>query len=179
MLYFRGVKSNALSIANYFVSKSIAEGTELKPLKLMKLVYIAHGYMLALLNKSFLDPRFDKVEAWKLGPVIPSVYHTFKHYRDGNITELCIVFSADADTTPKFETPTLDDEKAREICDFVWNRYAKRFTDSQLVTFLHADGTPWKMFYIEGENVEIPDVYTSAFYRKQFNHLVSVAQSGR
>ena len=81
------MKDSALSVANYFVDKSLKETKALKPLKLMKLVYIAHGYMLAMLGYSVFSKRFDKVEAWKFGPVIPSVYHSFKRYGNQPITE--------------------------------------------------------------------------------------------
>ena len=46
-------------------------------MKIIKLVYIAHGHYLAK-NDS---PLFtEKVEAWDYGPVIPSLYHEFKIY---------------------------------------------------------------------------------------------------
>ena len=81
------MKDNALSIANYFIDLANEDNEPIRPLKLMKLVYIAYGYALALLNRSIIDYRFDKVEAWKFGPVIPSVYHSFKIYGKKPITE--------------------------------------------------------------------------------------------
>ena len=57
----------------------------------MKRVYIAHGFSLAINKESLLDKRFDKVEAWKYGPVIPSVYHSFKQYKADPITEKAVV----------------------------------------------------------------------------------------
>lgn len=62
------MKDSALSIANYFIDLAQSQSKEIKPLRLMKLVYIAHGFMLAMLNRSVLNPRFDRVEAWKYGP---------------------------------------------------------------------------------------------------------------
>lgn len=72
---------NALSVANYFIELAHKEGRHITQLGLMKRVYIAHGFSLALNYQSLLDPRFDKVEAWRYGPVIPSVYHSFKQYK--------------------------------------------------------------------------------------------------
>ena len=80
------MKDNALSMANYFIELAQKDGHEIRPLRLMKLVYIAHGFMLAMLDRSVLNPRFDRVEAWKYGPVIPSVYHSFKGYGASPIT---------------------------------------------------------------------------------------------
>ena len=70
---------DSIALANFFIDKSTSEKCDITLLKLVKLVYIAHGYLLALLNRSFLNSRYDKVEAWRLGPVIPTVYHTFKY----------------------------------------------------------------------------------------------------
>lgn len=64
------MKNSALSVANYSVQKSLDEHKDLKPIKLMKLVYIAHGFMLAMLDRSVFNPKFDKVEAWKYGAYI-------------------------------------------------------------------------------------------------------------
>ena len=44
------MENYALSIANYFVLLSQQDELILRPLKLVKLVYIAHGYLLALFD---------------------------------------------------------------------------------------------------------------------------------
>ena len=77
------MKDNALSVANYLIDLAKKENKNLTQLGLMKRVYIAHGFSLAINKESLLDNRFDKVEAWKYGPVIPSVYHSFKQYKAG------------------------------------------------------------------------------------------------
>lgn len=66
------MKTNALSVANYFIELAHKEGKPIHLLGLVKRVYIAHGFALALLHRGLLDPRFDKVEAWRYGAVIPS-----------------------------------------------------------------------------------------------------------
>jgi len=161
------MKNNALSIANYFVELAEKENSGIRPLKLMKLVYIAHGYILAILDKSALDPRFDKVEAWKFGPVIPSVYHSFKIYGNENIRKKTSIFKEDfhENDSPLIETPELNGDDEKEICKFVWKNYGD-FSGSDLVTMLHKDGTPWSMFYKIGQNVEIPDYATQRYYRR-------------
>ena len=85
------MKENALSVANYFIDLASKDGKEIRPLKLMKLVYLAYGYALAIIDRSIIDPRFDKVEAWRYGPVIPSVYHSFKQYRDKPVKAKTVV----------------------------------------------------------------------------------------
>ena len=65
--------NSAKAIANYFLDKSI----DLTPMKIIKLVYIAHGWHLAITDKPLIE---DYVQAWEFGPVIPDLYHEFKKY---------------------------------------------------------------------------------------------------
>lgn len=160
------MKTNALSLANYFLELAKNGGKEIKPLKLIKLVYMAYGFSLAVFGKKFIDPRFDRVEAWKYGPVIPSVYHSFKHYQNSPIDEKAVVL-----TDEGFKEATLDDEQAKAMCQFVWKRYGLKYSDSDLVTLLHKDGTPWKWAYKEGQNEEIPDLLTYTYYKKLWGFL--------
>lgn len=171
------MKESALSVANYFVQKSLDENKDLKPLKLMKLVYIAHGFMLAITEKSILNKAFDKVEAWRLGPVIPSVYHSFKIYRDTPIKAPTVVVKSTNDGF-SFETPELNDDIARKVCDIVWKRY-DGFNDSEMVSMLHQPGTPWAMCYIKNENMPIPDELTRIYYRKLLDLILDKSKNGK
>ena len=59
-----------------------AEEFDVTPLKLQKLLYYCQGYALAFTGKPlFLEP----IEAWRLGPVVNSVYQEYKKYKSGNI----------------------------------------------------------------------------------------------
>jgi len=165
------MNTNALSVANYFIELAHKEGRAITQLGLMKRVYIAHGFSLALNYQPLLDPRFDKVEAWRYGPVIPSVYHSFKQYKAAPITEKTVVMEWDDKANkPIFKTPELEDKDAKTIVEMVWKRYHS-YTDSEMVELTHREGTPWAVCYIKGENREIPDELTAAFYQK----LVKVA----
>lgn len=163
------MRTNALSVANFFIDIAERNGREIKPLKLMKLVYIAYGYALAILGRSILDARFDKVEAWKLGPVIPSVYHSFKMYGNKPITKKT-TFIISSFNDIKTEEPVLEDEEVKKICKLVWDKYSPH-NDSDLVTILHGVGTPWGRVYEEGMNREIPESLTKAYYTKLINRL--------
>ena len=69
-------------IVNEFLD--LASEDKITNLKLVKLCYIAQGLSLALLDKPLFS---EPIEAWQYGPVVPSVYHEFKHFRDQPITE--------------------------------------------------------------------------------------------
>lgn len=161
------MQPNALSVANYFVELAQKEQSEIRLLGLMKRVYIAHGFYLAIFDKSFLDERFDKVEAWRYGPVIPSVYHSFKHNKKSPIKNCAEIMEYKNGET-EFITPKLDsdrDSEIKKVCEIVWNRY-KHFSDANIVELTHQNGTPWSLCYIEHENCIIPDSYTKLYYKK-------------
>lgn len=166
------MKINALSVANYFIKLANDNGVPIYPLGLMKRVYIAHGFSLALADKSLLDPRFDEVQAWKYGPVIPSVYHSFKHLRNNRITmaDRAIIMNFDFDFNTDqdgfvFCTPELEDNDAKKVVEMVWNRY-KTVSDREMVNLTHREGTPWEHLYKPNQNVAIPDWYTKLYYEE-------------
>ena len=159
------MKNDAIAIANYFVDKANEEDFKLTLLRLVKYVYIAYGFALALLNRIIIDKRFDVVEAWKYGPVIPSVYHSFKHNQNAPMTQkVSVLINEDESGNMTFFAPTIEDEEIKQVLDFVWEKYKNR-TTGDLINILHSKGTPWHYCYKEGCNVEIPDEMTKFYYR--------------
>lgn len=169
------MKDNALSVANYFIELAQNEKKNIRPLKLMKLVYIVYGYALAMLDKAIIDYRFDKVEAWRFGPVIPSVYHSFKLYGKNPITKKTTMLVGDSNDFDII-TPLISDEKIKSLCKFVFEKYGKGYSDSELVTLMHGKGTPWAQVYEEGKNNPIPETYTKLYYKELVRRIVSDAQ---
>ncbi len=157
------MKPNATALANYFIDLAHNDQLELRQLGLMKRVYITHGFSLAVLDRPAIDERFDKIEAWKNGPVIPSVYHSFKHNRNNPITEKSVIIDW-SNNEFTFEIPELEDNEIKQVANFVWNRY-KGLDDFQMVELTHKKGTPWHECYIEGMNMPIPDAYTKLYYK--------------
>ena len=164
----------ALSIANYFVLLSQQDELILRPLKLVKLVYIAHGYLLALFDLPTEEMKHEPVEAWSYGPVFPSVYYSFKDYGNGPITRMTML---DDFSKPKKsggydrQTPLASTRIVKAVCEFVWKKYAI-YTDATLVAVLHAPDTPWSRTYKEGEKAIIPDSLTKAYYRNMIDETL-------
>ena len=145
------------AIANYFIRKASEESVPLTPVKLMKLVYIAHGWYLALAGKQLIR---EPIEAWKYGPVIESLYHAFKRY--GN-TPLPISAATDATIT--------DNEHGdiKRVLDKVWEKYSK-LTAAQLSTITHQPDTPWSQVYDPDQfNVTIPDELIKKYYQAKID----------
>lgn len=167
------MRDNALAVANYFIDIAKKDNMPITQLGLMKRVYIAHGFSLAIHHKSLLNPRFDRVEAWKYGPVIPCVYHSFKQFRANPIESKTVVMEWDPEIqAPKFHEPKLEDEDAKIIVEMVWKRY-RGVSDSDMVSLTHKTGTPWDVCYVRGENCPIPDELTELYYKQ----IVDAAKS--
>lgn len=169
---------NAFKIANFLIKLGEESKDELTPLKLMKLVYICHGYILAITGSSALSPRFDKVEAWKYGPVIPSVYHSFKSYQNSPVTEPTVILKECENGRFSSEIPQFSDNNEEEllymrICKFVYRQYA-HLTASELIEMLHRQGTPWASVYEEGKNNEISDDLTKRYYKALLDNILSI-----
>ena len=158
------MKTNALAVANYFIDLANRDKIPITHLGLMKRVYIAYGFCLAMLGKSIFDDRFDRVEAWKYGPVIPSVYHSFKQYKDNPIREKTVIMEWDErKEVAHYVTPELEGDDVKKVVEFVWERY-RGLSDTEMVSLTHRDGTPWALCYIPNMNAIIPDSFTKLFY---------------
>lgn len=121
----------SLTIANYFIKKARETGMEMTPMKLIKMVYIANGWYLALKGEPLID---EKAEAWKYGPVVKSVYNEFKHYSRGQINELY------SDLSGRMPMPT--DEELIKFLDRIWEVYGS-YNGLQLSALTHQKDTPW------------------------------------
>lgn len=126
-------------IANFFLGK---KKHDIDNLKLNKLVYISLGYHLAVLDK---DLFLEDVEAWKYGPVIPSLYHGFKNYGWRVIDKSAQFFNY---LTNELWKPEIEktNEKTITLLESVWKYYG-HLSAFELVARTHAIGTPWKATY--------------------------------
>ena len=146
----------AAAVANYFIKKALEEGVELTPMQLIKLVYLAHGWHLGLSGEPLIAER---VEAWKYGPVIKSLYHQFKHYGGRGLDEDALIPN----------TTLLEPLRLEGFLDAVWWRYG-RLSGLQLSTLTHQTDSPWdKVWNQQGGKklfaVKIPDELIRDYYK--------------
>ena len=152
-----------LAIANYFIQKSDYTVT---PLQLIKIVYISYGYVFAILDKKLFS---EKIEAWQFGPVVPSIYHTFKHYKKESITELSTEITFDDNFHFNEQTFTMDKESENyeitiQILDKVWDSY-KKYTGYELIDLTHKDNTPWsQVFQHNQHHIILEDSAIKTYY---------------
>ena len=114
---------SAKHVANYFLSNH--RDTGITPLKLQKIVYIAHGWYMANYEDPLVDDEF--AEAWPYGPVFPSLYHEFKHVNRRPITAMATEFSGE-NYDVELQTPQIpeDDVRTRTLLDKVWENLWRR-----------------------------------------------------
>tara|TARA_R110002072_G_scaffold238329_1_gene395702 strand:+ start:43044 stop:43628 length:585 start_codon:yes stop_codon:yes gene_type:complete len=147
-----GVKA----IANLLIDTAKEKGSHLDQMKLQKLVYIAHGWHLAIEG----EPLFkEEIQAWQYGPVIPTLYNEFRNCGRGAITDYAtdIEVSTD-DLNYSFVAPQVkpEDRNVKELVDKIWDVYGG-YTGPQLSNLTHMPGTPWDSVYKACPKSPIPN----------------------
>jgi uncharacterized phage-associated protein len=142
----------ALAIANYFVQQALNENETLDHLKLQKLLFFAYGWYLAIFDKELFE---DEIRTWRYGPVVVSVYETFKEYRNTPINKLGRSFSYDfMKHNFKLSTPSIpeDDEITNDFLKEFWESF-KKYSGIQLSNATHVADTPWDIASKKGKPV--------------------------
>jgi uncharacterized phage-associated protein len=152
------IMTNSLkAVANFFLDKAEEAGDALTPLKLQKLVYFAHGWHLAILNRPLIE---EPIQAWQYGPVIEALYHEFKECGNGPIHfRLNSPFSWG-------ERPRVEDPETLELVNKVWDIY-KRYTAVELSAMTHATDGPWNSVWGKGatRHAVIPNSLITSYFR--------------
>jgi len=157
-----------MAIANEFLKKA---GTPpgLTQMQLQKLVYIAHGWNLAINEEPLAS---DDVQAWKFGPVFPALYNHTKYFGSKPIDRLIVpgdsdgvsfFFESDESEQP-YKVDLSRDEKA--VLDRVWERYG-RYSAFKLSDLTHKPNTPWFITYFStGESSPIETSIIQSHYEE-------------
>jgi uncharacterized phage-associated protein len=158
----------ARAVANEFIHLAKADGRSLTPLQLIKLTYIAHGWMLALYGRPLI---VDEVEAWKYGPVIPDLYQAMRRYGSAYVTK-------DLGTWGSRAASRLD-ETERGITHQVYRAYGEQ-NGVQLSRLTHQSGTPWyQTRNASGQNAVIANDLIAEHYRLLNDERRAKSTSGR
>lgn len=146
-----------LAVANAVLEEADRQGKCLTIMQLLKLVYIAHGWSLALLNAPLVN---EEPEAWQHGPVFPSIYRAFRRFGSAPITERA--------STP-FGPLALADlsEQQRSVIQSVVKGYGDTHAFA-LSRMTHQADTPWARVYRDGagSSEDIPNSVIAEHYRK-------------
>jgi uncharacterized phage-associated protein len=163
----------AQAIANFFIKKSIEDKIEdLNIMKLIKTVFIAHGFYLASKDKPLIN---EYVQAWKYGPVIDSVYHEFKGLGSKSIKFLAaaeIGEDADGNVFPKsyYQISESEDE-IREFLERIWE-LCKNQSGIELSNWTHKEGSPWRQVWDSKDRVKINPQIPEELIKNYFKGLL-------
>lgn len=156
----------SMDIADYFVSSSLRQKIEINNLKLQKLLY--YFYAMNLVNDNE-NPFHEKFEKWQYGPVLPSVYHSYKQFGGFGISEVPRHFrfneAKDEFESYRFDENQLPDDLRRVIDNFVRN--LSKFSSFDLVERTHTHDE-WKkseqLINMGIKNLEYNDEATREYF---------------
>lgn len=124
-------------IANYILDRCEQNGAEMTNLSLQKVLYFCHATTLANLGRPLIKQSF---EAWKHGPVIPSLYREFKIFGEKKISSRAHKIDLVSGNKVCCD-PSLDHE-LREALNKSIDFYS-RISSFYLVQLSHEAGSPW------------------------------------
>lgn len=125
------------SIANGFIQKHInGELSDLSPVKLQRLIYLANHWHIKVLNTALIDDHFCR---WIYGPVVPSLYHKLKAFKSSDINRLISITGIDRNYIP-----VIDDYNIQELLNAITRKYGK-LNSSQLSYITTLPNSAWSI----------------------------------
>lgn len=147
----------SLAVANYILNLAKKNNDTLTPMQLIKLTYIAHGWMLGKYGAALL---LEPVQAWQYGPVVASVYRAVSKYRSSPVEHI--------EGYSSFLPIDFTDEE-KEIMEKVYEKYGK-YDGIILSSATHQPESPWSQVPSRKfPAATIPNDLIENFYK---NHVV-------
>jgi uncharacterized phage-associated protein len=165
------------AVANAILEIAEKHNSELTPLKLQKLVYISHGWHLAIKDTVLVEDEY--AEAWQYGPVFPSIYHEFKGAGKGSIQKR----ASEIELTdgPNFHIDVIEptipvtDEFTWSLLNKVWDSYGK-YSGLTLSDVTHRKGTPWQTTWEGSGHRKNADI-SNDIIKTHYKHLATSRQN--
>lgn len=153
-------------IANAILDIAEGFGFKLSNLALNKILFFAHGWHLAVLDRPLVDSVF---EAWQFGPVHPQIYRQLKGFGNKAIPKGRRLTSIDLETGIDRPVKANLDKEEYEFCSKLLKFYGK-YSASKLVEISHESGAPWDQVWEKAgrsasPGMTIPDEITKAYYQ--------------
>ena len=141
---------DARELANFILDLAKEQGIGLSITSLLKIVYFAHGWHLAMFSEPLVGQPF---EAWQHGPVVRVLYDCFKSESGDQI---------------RTRARKLNPKTARfEVCEYSLQEPRKAFLKSILISYsrfhpyklsemTHEEGSPWHKVWTKSETESAP-----------------------
>jgi len=139
--------AHSTEIANEFIRRSLEEDKPLTQMQLQKLVYISHGWNLAINGDALTD---DNVQAWDYGPVYPDLWEALRGYGRGKITRE--IKASDYGFGLFFEDPSQIcnadlNPNQEQVINEIYDQYSGLHA-FQLSALTHQEDTPWYNVFV-------------------------------
>ena len=139
-------------IANSLIKISNERGLPMSIMRVLKLSYMTHGWALAIINEPLVN---DYVQAWRYGPVIPSIYYSFRPHGVYDLKPIPLVREIDID------------EATNKLIAIVYALY-EDLSANQLSALTHIKGGPWHTKYEHGKRgVIIPNEMIAEHFKNK------------
>ena len=167
---------SAIAVANAFIARSIADRTRsLSPTKLHELVYLAHGWHLALTAQPLIT---GAVVAYRDGVMVPEL-RAQGCWGTHRAEELLSVFNPSTTSSGMIRSyvPQVPkDDPAQNTLAWVWNTY-RNLTPYELTNLTRQAGSPWDKIWHHPQRVrDEPYDIPSPLMRKWFGAEVKMHQ---
>jgi uncharacterized phage-associated protein len=153
---------SSLEIANEFLRLAQEEDVQLTQMQLQKLVYLAHGYFLAINDKPLVE---DNVEAWDYGTVFRPLWDALTQYGKTPVREIIrwgdgrgFIREGGKEANARLRP------EEKEIVEKVWTTYG-HYPAFKLSALTHEPNGPWERHYVKGENRVIPNESIREYFR--------------
>ncbi|MXY86250.1 MAG: DUF4065 domain-containing protein [Chloroflexi bacterium] len=156
----------AAAIANSFLDLARAHGKRLTPMQIQKLVYFAHGWHLAYEESPLSE---EQAQAWRWGPVFPTLYHAVKLWGREPIERDVIAFRLireDGHHRVEKSVPRVIDGVHTAFLETIWDAYGE-MSGPALSSLSHDIDGPWYRVWHESggaHGVIIPDELIQEYF---------------
>lgn len=151
------------AVANFFIDMATKCDREpMTQLRLQKMLYYAQAWSIVRNGRPLFD---DPIEAWKLGPVVPSLYREYSRYGNQPINEI------DRDYSPDL----FSEEELSLLMDVM--REYDQYTTPTLVDRTHRVCEPWGNAYKNPPHIitqeAMRDYFSAMPALKMFDEVIS------
>jgi uncharacterized phage-associated protein len=139
---------DARAVANEILSYGRSTAKQFTVMQIIKLVYLAQGWSLALLDRPIVR---QTVQAWQYGPVYPHIYKALSGCGSAPVKGLIVDRSTGLPYIDEFSGEEL--QLIHDVVDGYGDMHA-----FQLSNLMHQPGTPWtEIFEGVGPYSDIPN----------------------
>jgi uncharacterized phage-associated protein len=162
---------DARGVANLVLGEAWARGMDVSNLKMQKLVFLCHAFLLVEKARDVI--RGDFV-AWKFGPVHHDVYDAFKQFGERSIERFAT--RVNPVTGQEIELTPVTDQDVRDVVTKVVAFYGS-WSAGQLVRLTHAEDGPWDFVVrTAAKNANVGLRITKQVIEERFKYLWFGAQ---